>query len=96
VFTLSGGKDRQPNLENYYLSIDTLRLEIKGKPEAVGHSMEGECHFNLNRDATKFFYVKCDVYNRTKGTIYNFYLDRIAKSEKVNYRCPECGAAHTP
>jgi len=79
VFTLSGGEDRMPNLENYYLSIDTLRLAIEGKPEAVDHGMEGECHFNLNKDATKFYYVKCDVYNRAKGTMYNFYLDRIAK-----------------
>ena len=83
VYTLSGRKDRQPNLENYYLSIDTFRLKIKGKPEAVDHGMEGECHFALNRDATIFFYVKCDVYNRTNGAMYNFYLDRIAKVKKV-------------
>jgi hypothetical protein len=85
VYTLSGGKDRQPNLENYYLSIDTFRIKPNGKQQARDNGMEGECHFNMNRDASRFFYIRCDIYNRVKGTIYNFYLDRIAKFQKVIY-----------
>jgi clan AA aspartic protease (TIGR02281 family) len=88
VYTLSGGKDRQPNLENFYLSIDTFTLKLNGKSEAIDHGIEdhgieGECHFSLNRDATRFFYIRCDVYNRTNGAMYNFYLDRIEKFKKV-------------
>ena len=54
VFSVSGGHDRQPNLENYYLSIDTFRLARPKSPAAVDTGMEGECHFVLNSDATVF------------------------------------------
>jgi hypothetical protein len=40
--------------------------------------MEGECHFRMNKEATRFYDIQCDVYNRTKGSIYNFYLENIA------------------
>lgn len=85
VFTLSGGKDRQPNLENYYLSIDTLRMKLKDREEAVDHGMEGECHFRMNKSATKFFEIKCDVYNRAKGTIYNFYVENIRTVDRKTF-----------
>jgi len=85
LFTLSGGKDRQPNLENYYLSIDTLSMKPKDKPEATDHGMEGECQFRSNRDATRFFDIKCDVYNRAKGSLYNFYLEKIRKFNRKEF-----------
>jgi hypothetical protein len=81
VFTLAGGRDRQPNLENYYLSIDTLRLKNGEGQEDEDRGMEGECHFSLNKDATVFYFVKCDIYNRAKGSLYNFYLERITKTD---------------
>jgi hypothetical protein len=85
VFTLSGGRDRQPNLQNYYLSIDTLRMS-KGKgQEAEDRGMEGECHFSLNNGATVFYYVKCDVYNRAKGSMYNFYLEHITHTDHKSF-----------
>jgi hypothetical protein len=85
MFTLSGGKDRQPNPENYYLSIDKFKMESKGRGPAEDPSMEGECHFNLNADASKFFYIKCDIYNRARGTKYSFYLEKIQSvSRKSN------------
>jgi hypothetical protein len=50
----------------------------RGKDDWVEDSgMEGECHFHMNKEASKFFYIKCDVYNRSKGTLYNFYLEDI-------------------
>jgi hypothetical protein len=81
VLQVSGGRDRQPNLENYYLSIDTFALKIPDREEAVDRGMEGECHFRLNKDATKFFFVKCDIYNRQKGSKYNLYLENIRKTD---------------
>lgn len=77
MFTLSGGRDRQPNLENFYLGIDRLRMERKGQTPTEDGSMEGECHFRLNADASKFFFIKCDIYNRSKGSQYAFYLENI-------------------
>jgi hypothetical protein len=79
LFRLSGERDRQPNLENYYLSIDSLGIHSPDV-DAVDRGLEGECHFRLNRDATKFFFVKCDVYNRAQGEMYNFTLDKITKT----------------
>ena len=54
VFHLSGGQDRQPNLENYYLSIDSL-YQVSLNETHVGDSQgegnmihggkrEGVCH----------------------------------------------------
>lgn len=86
TFTLSGRADRQPNLENYYLQIDTLSMDGVRESVASDDGMEGECHFRMNKTATNFFSVKCDVYNRSKGSIYNFYLENITKTvRKVLY-----------
>lgn len=84
VFHLSGGQDRQPNLENYYLSIDSLGMD---SPDinAVDRGLEGECHFRLNKDATKFFSIKCDVYNRAQGARYSFVLDKIARTHRRSF-----------
>lgn len=81
VFSLSGGKDRQPNLQNYYLSVDTFRIH-SGKTDASDTQMEGECHMHMNPDATKFYEIKCDVYNRAKGTLYKFYLENITSFDR--------------
>ncbi len=80
LFTLSGRSDRQPNLENYYLQIDTFSMDGGGESVASDDGMEGECHFKMNKTATNFFSVKCDIYNRSKGSIYNFYLENITKT----------------
>jgi hypothetical protein len=76
-FTVSGGNDRQPNLENYFQSIDTLRMLKSGNLEAEDSGMEGECHHRLGKDAKRFFFIRCDVYNRSKGHIYKFHLENI-------------------
>jgi hypothetical protein len=81
VFSVSGGHDRQPNPQNYYLSIDTFRLARPKLPEAADTAMEGECHFVLNADATVFYSVKCDVYDRAKGSMYNLYLENISHTD---------------
>ena len=85
LFTLSGGSDRQPNLENYYLSIDTFRMKIGDADENGDDGMEGECHFQMNKTATNFYSVKCDIYNRAKGTLYNFYLENITKTDRKEF-----------
>jgi hypothetical protein len=55
MFFLSGAKDRQPNLKNYYLSIDTLTIQKEGSDDQLAdHGMEGECHFRMNKAATRF------------------------------------------
>lgn len=82
LFTLSGRSDRQPNLENYYLQIDTVSMDGFNSDGATDNGMEGECHFRMNKAGTNFFSVKCDVYNRSKGSMYNFYLEGITKTDR--------------
>ena len=85
AFSLSGGGDRQPNPENYYQSIDTIRILEGGKRSGAGQGVEGECHFNLNEDATKFFSIKCDVYNRRNGSSYKFHLENIRNFKRKTF-----------
>jgi hypothetical protein len=82
---VSGGHDRQPNLENLYLSIDTIRMTRGAVVEAVDNRMEGECHLSFNKTATAFHFVKCDVYNRAKGSMYNLYLENITKTDHQSF-----------
>ena len=84
-WTVSGSGDRQPNLENYYHSIDTIRMLEGSKHVGEDRQMEGECHFRLNKQATKFFWIRCDVYNRGKGSHYKFYFEPIIKFEKKDF-----------
>jgi len=87
IYSLSGGSDRQPNLNNYYVAIDTLRMTPSSKPDkpAEDKGMEGECHFTLNDEGTEFYFIKCDVYNRQKGTQYKFYLEGITTFDKKEF-----------
>lgn len=85
MFTVVGGRDRQPNLENYYLSLDKIILNKGEKVEAEDANMEGECHVQMNKDATRFYFIKCDIYNRSKGSIYNFYLENITGFKRKEF-----------
>lgn len=85
MFTVVGGSDRQPNLENYYVSLDKIIVDKNGKREAQDSNMEGECHFKMNKDATKFYFIKCDIYNRAKGSMYNFYLENISGFDRKEF-----------
>jgi hypothetical protein len=49
MFTVVGGADRQPNLENYYLSLDKFIINKGEKVVATDPNMEGECHFHMNK-----------------------------------------------
>jgi hypothetical protein len=84
TFALSGGRDRQPDPEDYYLGIDTFRMIYSGK-ETVDNGMEGECHFNLNEDGTKYYYIKCLIYNRRIGTIFHFDLNNVTDFNIKNF-----------
>jgi hypothetical protein len=79
TFSLSGGRDRQPSPENYYLSIDKLHTMIDDKP--VDNTMEGECHFTLNEAGNKYYNIRCSIYNRSEGIAFKFNLNNITRFE---------------
>jgi len=87
-FSVSGAGDRQPNLENYFQSIDRIR-NMDGGTVKAEIPMEGECHFNLNQNATQFYFIHCDVYNRQKGIMFNFHLDNISKFNRQAFGTPD-------
>lgn len=81
IFIFSGHKDRQPNLENYFLSVDTAKFgEASGK--GAQGKVEGECHMRMNEDGSTFYEIKCDVFDRKTGISFNFYLTDISSIEK--------------
>jgi hypothetical protein len=75
---VAGAGDRQPRLEDYYFSIDTIRLTFPDKRETIIRGMEGECHFRLTKAEGNIQQIECDVYNRAQGLsltarVYNVY-----------------------
>jgi hypothetical protein len=78
AFSLSGGRDRQPNSENYYLTIDTLRIK-KGAQDDTDAKVEGECHLRLNQDASQFYELKCDARSRAAGLAFTFVLEDVKR-----------------
>ena len=84
IFVFEGGKESQPDLENYDLSIDQVKFGTvdKGKIDGVQGPAEGDCHMRLNKDASKFYEIKCDVFERKTGIVFNFYLVDITDFEK--------------
>ncbi len=84
TFTLSGGHDRQPNLENYYLSIDTFQTWLDPE-KPISTDVEGECHFSVSANANRYHYVRCTVYNRSEGVMFKFNLNNIYTSETNSF-----------
>jgi hypothetical protein len=60
-------------------------MKIGDADEIGDDGMEGECHFQMNKTATNFYSIKCDIYNRAKGTLYNFYLEKITKTDRKEF-----------
>lgn len=79
---LSGAEDRQPNINNYYLSISRFALKNKDLSEKFSdNNFEGECHFNLSDDGKEFYYVDCDVYNREHKARIKLNLKNITSTD---------------
>jgi hypothetical protein len=85
AIAMSGGSEKQPVLTGYYLNIDTIRVVDHGKEGPRDNNMTGECHINLSADATKFYYVRCIVWDRGRQMQMKFDLDNIQGFEKVNF-----------
>lgn len=84
TFSLSGGHDRQPKPEDYYLSIDTLGTQWGGK-QVPDLRVEGECHFNLNEEGTQYYYIKCTINNRKSGQVFKFNLNNISDFQTKSF-----------
>jgi hypothetical protein len=80
VIGIAGAGDRQPRLEDYYMNIDTMRLNIPGHKESVDTNMEGECHILVSKDMANFRRIECDVYDRAKGLSFSARVDNIVDS----------------
>jgi hypothetical protein len=65
-YTLSGGEDRQPRLDDYYLTIDTFRMMMQGKQD-YSIPYEGECHQHSDKSGNQINLLECEAYNRQMG-----------------------------
>jgi hypothetical protein len=79
AYTVSGGHDRQPQIENYYLSIDTLRIQLGKEAPAVDTHMEGECHTTFDKMETRD--IECVVYDRSNGLSVTLHLGNITDTK---------------
>jgi hypothetical protein len=84
TFSLSGGQDRQPNLENYYLSVDTLVTWFDPQ-KSVTTDVEGECHFSVAENSNRYRFVHCVIYNRRDAIMFEFNLNSIFRSETKSF-----------
>jgi hypothetical protein len=85
VVGLAGAGDRQPRLEDYYINVDTIRLNIPGRKEAVDTNMEGECHIRMTKEKGNFRRIECDVYDRAKGLSFSARVDNIADTTHQHF-----------
>jgi hypothetical protein len=85
MFSFSGGRDRQPDMNDLFLALDTVRIFKGAKQQAVDPHMEGECHLSFNDDASMFREIHCDAWDRQKGLTFFFHLDNINKTNHTSF-----------
>jgi hypothetical protein len=66
-FTFNGGKDRQPDMNDLFLAVDTVRILKGAREQAVDPHMEGECHLSFNDDASAFREINCERGTAERG-----------------------------
>lgn len=76
VIALSGGSDHQPDLNDLYIDIDTLRITKSGEEPLVSQ-VNGQCHMNGNNDASQIYYFNCDVGNVSVRVENIKYYERL-------------------
>ncbi len=77
MYVLTGIGSRQNDSENYYQVISAIQVWNNRTPQKHYNDMDGFCHLRSNKDATKFFFVKCIVNNPESDEVYRFYLEKI-------------------
>jgi hypothetical protein len=86
TYTFSGGSDRQPRLEDYYLSIDKFRMMLTGpQPDTIEVPYEGECHMHSDKSGLHIELLECDGYNRQVGQGTSL---RVTNATAVRLRTP--------
>lgn len=79
AFTMAGGGDRQPTVNDYYQKIDTVRL-MKGETFSYENKRaNGECYFRLSDDAKTVEKLKCEVSEKNRS--HAIGLEPISKTE---------------
>ena len=86
TYTFSGGSDRQPRLEDYYLSIDKFRMILTGlQPDTIEVPYEGECHMHSDKSGLHIRLLECDGFNRQAGQGTSL---RVTDATAVRLRTP--------
>jgi hypothetical protein len=79
AFTMAGGGDRQPTVNDYYQKIDTVRL-MKGETISYeNRRANGECYFRVSDDGKTIHKLKCEVSEKNRN--HAIGLEPISKTE---------------
>ncbi len=77
AFVFLGSGDRQPNIENYYLSINEMKF---GPPRRLdSRKVEGECRMKFNRNLKTPIFVDCLSFSRASGEKFHFKLRNVIR-----------------
>jgi predicted aspartyl protease len=94
IVSLWGTRERKPNPEDYYLSINTLSvLQPKSYHSGqwtgvIGDHGQGECHVLSTKTANRF--IRCKINNRL-GLTWNFSLEEIESLNRTTF--PSVGSS---
>ena len=82
MYVLTGIGDRQFDLKNYHQVVSTITEWRDLKPFKTNENLDGFCHFSLNKDATKFYFLKCTVNDNQNDEVYRFFLEDISNLKR--------------
>jgi hypothetical protein len=90
IFDFEGSRDRQPNLENYFLSIDKAKFGLVSGKNIKGAqgSVAGDCHMLLNKEGNEFYEIKCDVFDRKRPVWNSISISQILQVLRVMVEKP--------
>lgn len=85
-YVLGGNSDRQPTLENYYTNIKTINILKGNELIETRNNLNGECHMKMNKQATRFYFIHCEIYDPEKRQTLKYFLNDIYANKKKIFK----------
>ena len=76
------GVERQPDVEDYYINIDTVRMDNLEKHNDIS----GECHSISNKDNSMIYQITCTAVDSTSAMSFDFTVTNVGHVERQDFR----------